>query len=154
VNDWVKAGLNLSASMTKSNSSGYTGSAYANVWYSAQFMAPIYPVWLKDETGKNLLDELGNKQLDYGVTRPNLHDFSSVGTLYDDKFINTGDNVSARTFLAIGSDQDKAGWLKGLKLTANLGLTTLAPTTRHSTTCIMVTLQAPTDVSPRATAAP
>jgi len=122
VNDWVKAGLNLSASMTKSNSSGYTGSAYANVWYSAQFMAPIYPVWLKDETGKDLLDELGNRQLDYGVTRPNLNQFSSVGTLMDDKFINTGDNVSARTFLAIGSDQDKAGWLKGLKLTANFGV--------------------------------
>lgn len=121
VNDWVKAGLNLSTAMTSSNSSGYTGSAYANVWYSAQFMAPIYPVWLKDDSGNDLLDELGNKQLDYGVTRPNLNDFSSVGTLYDDKFLNTGDNVSGRTYLAIGSDQDSAGWLKGIKLTANFG---------------------------------
>lgn len=121
VNDWVKAGLNLSTAMTSSNSSGYTGSAYANVWYSAQFMAPIYPVWMKDDNGNDVLDALGNKQLDYGVTRPNLNDFSSVGTLYDDKFLNTGDNVSGRTYLAIGSDQDSAGWLKGLKLTANFG---------------------------------
>jgi len=121
VNDWVKAGLNLSTAMTSSNSSGYTGSAYANVWYSAQFMAPIYPVWMKDDKGNDVLDALGNKQLDYGVTRPNLNDFNSVGTLYDDKFLNTGDNVSGRTYLAIGSDQDSAGWLKGLKLTANFG---------------------------------
>lgn len=121
VNDWVKAGLNLSTAMTSSNSSGYTGSALANVWYSAQFMAPIYPVWMKDDNGNDVLDALGNKQLDYGVTRPNLNDFSSVGTLYDDKFLNTGDNVSGRTYLAIGSDQDSAGWLKGLKLTANFG---------------------------------
>ncbi|MFA7450464.1 MAG: SusC/RagA family TonB-linked outer membrane protein [Bacteroidales bacterium] len=122
INDWVKTGLNLSASMTKSNSSDYTGSTYANVWYSAQFMAPIYPVWLKDDAGNDLLDELGNRQLDYGKTRPNLNDFSSVGTLYDDKFLSTGDNVSARTFLAIGSDQDSAGFLKGIKLTANFGV--------------------------------
>lgn len=122
INDWVKTGLNLSAAMTTSNSSGYTGSAYANVWYSAQFMAPIYPVWLKDASGKDLLDELGNKQLDYGKVRPTLNDFSCVGTLYDDKFRNTGDNVSARTFLALGSDQDSAGFLKGLKLTANFGV--------------------------------
>lgn len=81
--------MNLSAAMTTSNSSGYTGSAYANVWYSAQFMAPIYPVWLKDASGKDLLDELGNKQLDYGKVRPTLNDFSCVGTLYDDKFRNT-----------------------------------------------------------------
>lgn len=121
VNDWVKAGLNLSTSLTTSNYSGYSGSAYANVWYSAQFLAPIYPVWLKDEAGKDLLDELGNRQLDYGKTRPTLNDFSCVGTLYDDKFLHTGDNVSGRTFLAIGSDQNSAGWLKGLKLTANFG---------------------------------
>lgn len=70
VNDWVKLSLNLSASMTKSNSSGYTGSAYANVWYSAQFMAPIYPVWLRMKPVRTCWMSWGTNNFDYGLPVP------------------------------------------------------------------------------------
>ena len=58
------------------------------MWYSAQFMAPIYPVYIKGEDGKDVLDADGNRQLDYGdgsVQRPQYSDFNPVGGLVDDK---------------------------------------------------------------------
>lgn len=119
VNDWVKGGLNLSASNTKVDNSAYDGSSTANTWYSAQFMAPIYPVWMKDAQGNDVLDALGNRQLDYGDTRPKQTNFSCVGTQFDDYNGSVNDNLGARTFLAIGSDKEEAGWLKGLKFTIN-----------------------------------
>lgn len=119
VNDWIKGGLNLSASMTQLDNSAYDGSSTANVWYTAQFMAPIYPVYLKDASGNDILDALGNRQLDYGATRPKSSNFSCIGTQLDDYNGTKRDNVGARTFLTIGSDSESAGWARGLKLTAN-----------------------------------
>ena len=119
--DWLKAGLGANLSKTKQDYSMYETSSTANVWYTAQFMAPIYPVYLKDADGKNVLDGLGNKQFDYGRSRPKSTNFSSIATLYDDKSNINDDNVSARGYIAFGSDQDNAGVLKGLKLTFNVG---------------------------------
>ena len=119
---WMKTGLNASFSHTVQNFSAYDGSSNSNVWYSAQFMAPIYPVYVKDANGKDVLDELGNRQLDYGKSRPTLSNFNSIATLQDDKFDNKRDNFSARSYVTIGSDKDDAGIFKGLKLTANFGV--------------------------------
>ena len=119
---WFKTGLNASFSHTVQNFSAYDGSSNSNVWYSAQFMAPIYPVYVKDAAGKDVLDELGEKQLDYGKGRPTLSNFNSIATLQDDKFDNKRDNFSGRSYITIGSDKDDAGFLKGLKLTANFGV--------------------------------
>ena len=47
INDWVKAGLNTSLSNSTQNFSDYEGAANSNVWYSAQFIAPIYPMYLE-----------------------------------------------------------------------------------------------------------
>ncbi len=66
VNKWMKTGLNVSLSNSTQNFSDYEGSSNSNVWYSAQFMAPIYPVYIKGEDGKDVLDADGNRQLDYG----------------------------------------------------------------------------------------
>lgn len=55
---WLKAGLNIAFSHSKQNYSMYTGSSNSNVWYTAQFMAPIYPVYMKDSKGNDLLDEM------------------------------------------------------------------------------------------------
>ncbi|MBP1677029.1 MAG: TonB-dependent receptor plug [Bacteroidetes bacterium] len=122
VKDWLKASLNTSASTSKQNFSMYDGTSNANVWYSAQFMAPIYPVYKKDATGANVLDSQGEKQLDYGITRPKLSNFSSIGTLYDDKSDVKNDNVSTRTAITLGSDDSKYGIFQGLKFNVNLGV--------------------------------
>ncbi|MDD2426375.1 MAG: SusC/RagA family TonB-linked outer membrane protein [Bacteroidales bacterium] len=68
---WLKAGINLSGSYQVYNST--TGNptdnslSYANPFYFARNMAPIYPVYLHDmATGDYILDENGKKQYDKG----------------------------------------------------------------------------------------
>ena len=116
---WLSAGLNLSMAMTTSEGPTYSGSENSNVWYSAQFMSPIYPVYLKDAEGKDALDADGNRQFDYGVKRPKLTNFNSVATLYDDYMATKNDNAGVRTYITLGSDRDEMGWAKGLKFTVN-----------------------------------
>ena len=116
---WLSAGLNLSASMTNSEGPTYSGSENSNVWYSAQFMAPIYPVYLKNLDGTNALDELGDRQFDYGVNRPTQANFNSVATLYDDYMGTKNESAGVRTYITLGSDRDDMGWAKGLKFTVN-----------------------------------
>jgi TonB-linked SusC/RagA family outer membrane protein len=122
VKDWLKVGLNTSLSTSKQNFSMYDETSNANVWYSAQFMAPIYPVYEKDLTGKDVLNSQGEKQLDYGKKRPKLSNFSSIGTLYDDKSNVQNDNASLRGSFTVGSDDDKFGVFQGLKLNVNFGV--------------------------------
>lgn len=122
VNKWIKAGMNAAFSQTKSNYSDYDKTSMSNVWYTAQFMAPIYPVYMKNSDGADLLDENGAKQLDFGKTRPSMSNYNSIATLTDDIFSLKNDNLSARFNTVIGSDSDDAGWLKGLKLNINLGV--------------------------------
>ncbi|EKC45380.1 TonB-dependent receptor plug domain protein, partial [human gut metagenome] len=120
---WFAGGMNANFSHSKSNSNRYTGSANSNVFYSAQLMAPIYPVYMRDaETGALLLDENGKKQFDYGSARPQDSNTNCIAGFYDDPTSNTTESLSARTYLTFGSDDDKAGWLKGLKATLNFGV--------------------------------
>lgn len=119
---WLKSGLSASFSSSTQNYSTYTGSSTANVWYTAQFMAPIFPVYEKDLTGNDVLDANGKRQFDYGSNRPKANNFSALATLYDDKSDRKNDNLSARSYLVFGSDEEKAGSLKGLKLNLNFGV--------------------------------
>lgn len=119
---WFKSGLSSAFSMSKSNFSTYEGTSNANPWYTAQFIGPIYPVYLKDINGNNVLNEAGNLQFDMGDGRPKLSDFNSLATLYDDKFNTKNDNLSARAYAELGSDNARVGALQGLKLILNLGV--------------------------------
>ncbi|MDR2126491.1 MAG: TonB-dependent receptor [Prevotellaceae bacterium] len=119
--DWIKASANLSYSYTKSNATQYSDTQTGNAWYTAQFMSPVYPMYLKDESGKDLLDENGNRQFDYGEKRSKASKFNVLGDLYDNQYQNNRDNVGIRTSVELGSDKDNAGILKGLKLKVNFG---------------------------------
>ena len=126
VNDWFKAGLNTSLAYTKSKYNQYANtsnsSAVSNVFYTSQFISPLYPMYLKDANGKDVLDANGNRQFDYGENgRPSLTDYNPLAGLYDDKSYNTYDNASVRTYMSFGSDKDSFGWAKGLKFTLNFG---------------------------------
>jgi TonB-linked SusC/RagA family outer membrane protein len=118
---WLNYGMSTNMSHTVTNFLGYDGSSTANVWYSAQLIAPIYPVYQRDANGALVLDGLGKKQWDYGKNRPAgaSPNFNSVGTLYEDHFKTLSDNVSARTYMKLLSDDNTV--LKGLSLTANFG---------------------------------
>ncbi|MDY2641454.1 MAG: SusC/RagA family TonB-linked outer membrane protein, partial [Mediterranea sp.] len=124
VNEWFSGNLNVSLSHSMQNFSDYDGSSTSNVWYSAQFVSPLFPVYLKDANGNNLLNASGQPQLDYGEGgRPgSYNDFNPLGGLLDDKADVKNDAASVRTGMVFGSDSDKFGIFKGLKLNLNFGL--------------------------------
>ena len=124
VTDWFSANLNTSLSHSMQNFSDYDGSSTSNVWYSAQFVSPLFPVYIKDAEGKNVLDENNKPQLDYGeVGRPGSYeDFNPLGGLLDDKADTKTDAASVRTGVTFGSDSERFGVFKGLKLAVNFGL--------------------------------
>ena len=64
-NKWFKTGLNLSGTSQYSDyqATAYS-SYYANPFYSARMMAPIYPMYLHNDDGSIVLDENGDKVFD------------------------------------------------------------------------------------------
>ncbi|GAA5220064.1 SusC/RagA family TonB-linked outer membrane protein [Membranihabitans marinus] len=65
---WLKTGINLSGSLTKSDQGSTTGSSsFVNPFFFARNMGPIYPVYAHDvNTGELLYDENGEKIYDLG----------------------------------------------------------------------------------------
>ena len=122
VTDWFTANLNTSLAHSLQNFSDYSGSSVSNVWYSAQFVSPLFH--MKDLEGKNILGEDGRPQLDYGENgRPgSYNDYNPLGGLLDDKSDVKNDVASVRTGLTFGSDSDNFGIFKGLKLALNFGV--------------------------------
>ena len=119
---WFAAGMGANFARNSTNSSQTSASATSNVFFSAQMMAPIYPVYQRDpETGDYLRDANGRKQFDYGSSRPSGQqtNFNSIATLYDDKYAQTSYSLSARAhmdFMGIGDH-----WSEGLKFRLNFG---------------------------------
>lgn len=122
-NKWLKLGASASYSYTSQNSSQYSSTQTGNAWYTAQFMAPIYPVYMKDAAGKDIVDEFGNKLFDYGIEygRPKANRFNVVGDLYDNKYETLRDNSSIRTYAILGGDDESLGFLRGLTFSTNFG---------------------------------
>ena len=124
VTDWFSANINTTLAHSESNFSDYDGAAVSNVWYSAQFVSPLFPMYQKNLDGTNVLNANGNAQLDYGEAgRPgSYNDYNPLGGLVDDKASSKSDIAGLRTGMVFGTDSDKAGWLKGLKFAMNFGL--------------------------------
>ena len=119
---WFAAGMGANFARNTTNSSETESGATSNVFYSAQLMAPIYPVYMRDPaTGEFLLDENGKKQFDYGGSRPSGQqtDFNSIATLYDDKYEQGSYSLSARTHFDFMGVEDH--WTEGLKFQINFG---------------------------------
>ena len=127
VNDWFSANLGLSAAHSISNFSDYDGTSYSNVWYTAQFINPLFPVYLKDAQGQTVYKN-GQVEYDWGEAYANgdkrpgsMSDHSSLGMLMLDKADNRHDVASMRGGFVFGSDAEKMGWAKSLKLAINFG---------------------------------
>ena len=104
--DWFKTGLNVNfahntTNMTTLGSSQSSSSAYSNVFYSCQLMAPIYPLYQRDATGNYILDANGEKMYDWGEDRAAgaSAGWNPLANLIDDKYLNASDNLSGRTFV-------------------------------------------------------
>ena len=124
ITDWFKANINTTLAHTMSNFSDYDGASVSNVWYSAQFVSPLFPMYVKGADKQNVLNEYGNAQLDYGENgRPgSYNDYNPLGGLTDDKANTKYDVAGLRTGFVLGTDDAKAGLLQGLKLSVNFGL--------------------------------
>ena len=128
ITDWLGANINISLAHAMSNFSDYDGSSTSNPWYTAQFINPLFPVYLKDIDGKTMYDGDGNVLYDWGEPTPNgnrpgsLNDFSQLGMLVLDKAINKRDVAGLRTGIILGSDQAKYGWRQGIKFAVNFSL--------------------------------
>lgn len=119
---WFKYGGNVNFAQTTSNYLSKTGSSTANVWNSAQFMAPIYPVYQRNRKGELILSKLGEKQFDYGTHRPGgaQTNWNSVATLYEDKTELKFDNLSGRFHVdLLGGGIHQV--IEGLSITSNFG---------------------------------
>lgn len=123
VNDWFAANINTSLTHSVTNHSDYDGTSTSNPWYTAQFVNPLFPVYLKDAQGNTVYKE-GQVEYDWGENgrAGNLSDFSSLGMLMLDKAYNKRDAAGLRTGIVIGSDLEKYGWRQGLKFAVNFGL--------------------------------
>ena len=120
VKRWLKGGLSTSFASTNQRYMQEGGSGYYNIWYSSTMIAPIYPVYLRDENG-NYLN--GEKQYDYGLSRPSFKNMNWIAALYDDKRERKTDNLSVRTYLEFGDKENESiGFLKDFKFTVNLGV--------------------------------
>ncbi|WP_296122626.1 TonB-dependent receptor [uncultured Bacteroides sp.] len=124
VTEWFTANLNTSLAHSLQNFSDYDGTSTSNVWYSAQFVSPLFPMYVKDINGNNILGENGKPQLNYGEDgRPgSYNDYNPLGGLLDDKADLKNDVASLRSALTFGSDNDNFGVFKGLKLALNFGV--------------------------------
>ena len=124
VTEWFTANLNTSLAHSLQNFSDYDGTSTSNVWYSAQFVSPLFPMYVKDINGNNILGENGKPQLNYGEDgRPgSYNDYNPLGGLLDDKADVKDDVASLRSALTFGSDNDNFGVFKGLKLALNFGV--------------------------------
>ena len=124
INDWFAANINTSLAHSTSNFSDYDGTSYSNPWYTAQFINPLFPVYLKDAEGNNVYDAEGNIEYDWGEGGRigNLDDFSSLGMLLMDKANNVRDVAGLRTGIVFGSDLEKYGWRQGIKFAVNFGM--------------------------------
>ena len=128
VTDWFHANLSTALTHSESNFSDYDGTSTSNVWYTAQFINPLFPVYLKDAQGRSMYDDQNNILYDWGEEREDgkyrpgsMSDFSSLGMLMLDDAYTKRDAASVRTGIQFGGDSPRFGVLQGLKLAINFG---------------------------------
>ncbi len=122
---WFAAGMSANFARSTSNSSNTNSSATSNVFYSAQLMAPIYPIYMRDvntcKVGHIMYDENGKPMFDYGSSRPSGQnaDWNPIATLYDDKYESIVNSLSARAHIDLMGVEGH--WTEGLKFQVNFG---------------------------------
>ncbi|PSK94057.1 SusC/RagA family TonB-linked outer membrane protein [Taibaiella chishuiensis] len=126
VTDWLKAGINLSGSLSNQRYFGQDGSSSGNPSFQALQMAPIYPVYYRDSAGNKQIDPLtGEYKYDWGSVANDPE--SSIGT----KPSLPGDNILGS--MALGDTKQKiinsvlatylqAKFLKNFTFSTNLNL--------------------------------
>ena len=121
VNKRLRVGTNLSYSNTENQSPrDQEGSSSGNIFWVANMMAPIYPMWVRDVNKNIIIDDHGFKVPDFGagqypgLGRPFMGNSNPLSMVALDKQQYTYDVLGARAFA-------KLDIIEGLKFTANWG---------------------------------
>lgn len=111
---WLRLGTNVNYARSKSD---YTSTSSNNVFYFAQHIAPIYPVYLRDAQG-NILRDSNGKMYDYGdgavcgLDRPYQPKYNPI----QDAELNTSNGREHQFSVAGNADITP---LEGLKIVLN-----------------------------------
>lgn len=128
MNPYLQVGVNAQYNQTKTKNPTSTTSSSNNLFYVANVMAPIYPVYQRDVQGGYVLDAYGKKQYDFGTSqtqkRPVMMLSNPIGTQRLDRYETIEDqfNGLAKAILTlspalslhtqVGVDQSFANGLK------------------------------------------
>lgn len=85
---WLKIGTNLSGSTQKTANVELQSTASSNPFYYTRMMAPIYPIWIRDEaTGALIADPYSpaDRLYDYGGTQNTVVDPATGDMIWNDK---------------------------------------------------------------------
>lgn len=103
---WLNVNANLSYARTETNSVQENNNTYSNIFMFAQNIAPIYPIYLYDQTtGAMVYNTRGQREYDYGIiypeyginkARPYGSMSNPLGTMQDDTRSRIYDYFSGR----------------------------------------------------------
>lgn len=122
---WLKVGANVGFTYYDSqNPSGQTSwGSSNNIFYVANNVAPIYPLYVRDADGNIMVDEKGITVYDFGTTsstnfsRAFMNNSNPASYLYLNQYHMLTDVVNSRFFAT-------ADIIEGLQATANIGVNT------------------------------
>lgn len=121
---WLKVGTNMSyshADMKYPSESDYGDPSSGNLFYVADNVAPIYPLYIRDAEGNIMKDKNGYTMYDYGDAKTNgasrafMGQSNPASAIALDKSLYKKDIFTGKWFINIEP-------YKGLKFSANLGL--------------------------------
>ena len=126
---WLKLSTNLAythydSNYSVTNKDDYNASSSANIFYVANFMAPIYPLYIRDAQGNIMTDSRGFTMYDYGDAK------GLSGYKYKRNFMGGSNPASSgqldkNSYVAdvfSGRWSAEVNLYDGLKFTYNLGL--------------------------------
>ncbi len=100
--DWLKLGVNVSYAHTKRDGLSIESGYGSNLFAFTQYIAPIYPVYLRDLNGNLVLDDNGQTQLDQGSSygRSRLYGLgrNPLIEIYNNTNERTSDAFNARGY--------------------------------------------------------
>ncbi|WP_338238329.1 TonB-dependent receptor [Persicobacter diffluens] len=104
IKKWLNTGANISYTYTESQGTNTGNTTASNPFFFANTIAPIYPVYQREEDGNYKLDDAGQKVYEYAPSRPYLGNANAVGTNNLDANGYSNNAVSGRTYLNVKFD--------------------------------------------------
>ncbi len=117
---WLKIGGNVSFANNKTQDPDFEQTGSMNMFYATRNMAPIYPLYVRDEKGNIRIDKRGRQIYDYGdgttsgIERPFLSQANPISAQELDTQTYLSDIFGGRAYAEIS-------FLKDFKFTFNAG---------------------------------